>query len=152
MWIHPITVFPEGTLAIVRRSSDRKERLSMNLHRLKPRFRLLVGLLISLAAISLAQTSDIVCPGSWKQVSNSGPVPRFFYSMAFEPRGPHGHVLLFGGTDFSSLKEDTWSWDGTAWIQAADTGPSGRSLSAMAYDIARRQMLLFGGVVGDDYI
>src|SRR5450432_743607 len=114
MWIHPITVFPEGTLAIVRRSSDRKERLSMNLHRLKPRFRLLVGLLISLAAISLAQTSDIVCPGSWKQVSNSGPAIRFFHALTFETRGPHGEVLLFGGTDASSSRKGgTWTWDGT---------------------------------------
>jgi len=89
----------------------------MNLHMLKSRFHLLVGLLITLANISPAQTSDIVCSGSWKQVSSSGPTPRFFHSMAFEPRGPHGHVLLFGGLDESFNRNgDTWTWDGTVWI------------------------------------
>jgi hypothetical protein len=118
----------------------------MKLHTLKPRFHLLVGLLITLATISLAQPSDIVCPGSWKQVSSSGPAPRFFHELAFEPRGPHGHVLLFGGSDLnSSRKGDTWTWDGTVWIHAADAGPSPRSGSALTYDLARKQMVLFGG-------
>jgi hypothetical protein len=43
----------------------------MNLHTLKSRFQLLVGLLITLATISQAQSSDIVCPGSWNQGSAS---------------------------------------------------------------------------------
>jgi hypothetical protein len=47
----------------------------MNLHILKPRFHLLVGLLIILVAISPAQTSDIVCSGSWKKVGSSGSAP-----------------------------------------------------------------------------
>jgi Dockerin type I domain len=120
----------------------------MNLHTLKSRFRLLVGLLVTLATISPAQTSDIVCPGSWKQVSSSGPAPRYHTSLAFEPRGAQGHEVLFGGLDQSSDHRagDTWTWDGTVWIHAADAGPSPRALPAMAYDIAQRQMVLFGGV------
>src|SRR5450432_3097305 len=121
---------------------------------LKPRFHLLVGLLITLATISPAQTSDIVCPGSWKQVSNSGPAIRFFHALTFEPRGPHGEVLLFGGTDASSnRKGDTWTWDGTVWIHAANTGPSPRSAPGMAYDISQNRLVLFGGTgtPGDRY-
>jgi hypothetical protein len=123
----------------------------MNLHMLKPRFHLLGGLLISLANISPAQPSAIVCPGSWEQVSPSGPAPRYFHALAFEPRGPRGHVLLFGGTDTNNNhKGDTWTWDGTVWIHAADTGPSPRAGSAMVYDIAQRQMVLFGGYAAGD--
>jgi len=124
----------------------------MSLHILKPRFHLLVGLLITLATISPAQTSDIVCPGSWKQVSSSGPAPRVHHALAFEPRGPHGHVVLFGGFDnISDRKGDTWTWDGTVWIHAATADPSPRILTAMAYDFGLRQMVLFGGrgVPGD---
>jgi hypothetical protein len=125
----------------------------MNPHILKYRFHLLVGLLITLATISPAQT-DIVCPGSWKQVSNSGPPSNFGFTMAFEPRGPHGHVVLFGGADLNSHRRgDSWTWDGTVWIHAANAGPSPRYGSAIAYDIAQRQMVLFGGsgAVGDPF-
>jgi len=118
----------------------------MNLHMLKSRSPLLVGLLITLTTISPAQTSDIVCPGSWKQVRNSGPPPNYSFALAFEPRGSHGHVLLFGGSDQrSNRKGDTWTWDGTVWIHAGDAGPSPRSDPAMAYDIAQNRMVLFGG-------
>ncbi len=118
----------------------------MILHVLKPRFHLLVGLLITLAVNSPAQTANIVCPGSWKQVRNSGPSKRYFHALAFEPRGPHGEVVLFGGSDTSSNRfGDTWTWDGTVWIHAADAGPSPRAGSAMAYDSAQGRMVLFGG-------
>src|SRR5215467_12633641 len=81
-------------------------------------------MLLTLVANSLAQTFDIVCPGAWNQVSSSGPAPRVYHTMAFEPRGPHGHVVLFGGTDTNiNRKGDTWTWDGTVWIHAANAGP-----------------------------
>jgi len=118
----------------------------MIVHLLKPRFHLLVGLLITLVINSPAQTAGIVCPGSWKQVRSGVPPPRFFHALAFEPQGPHGDVVLFGGTDErSNRKGDTWTWDGTVWIHAADTGPSPRSAPAMADDSAQRQIVLFGG-------
>src|SRR5450432_3383649 len=97
--------------------SDRTER-TLSMHILKPRISyLLLGVLLTLVANSLAQTSAIVCPGSWKQVSSSGPPSNFAFDMAFEPRD---HVVLFGGTDLDqNRKGDTWTWDGTAWIHAA---------------------------------
>jgi hypothetical protein len=108
----------------------------------------------TLAVNSSAQTSNIVCPGSWKQVSSSGPAPRFFHELAFEPRAPHGEVVLFGGSDLSSNRMgDTWTWDGTVWIHAADAGPSPRFGSGMVYDFGRKRMVLFGGggVPGNPY-
>jgi hypothetical protein len=115
---------------------------------------LLLGVLLTLVVNSLAQTSDIVCPGSWKQVSSSGPAPRYFHSLTFEPRGAHGHVLLFGGFDGTSQRDgDTWTWDGTAWIHAADAGPSPRIVQALVYDFAQREIVLFGGtgVLGNPF-
>ena len=43
---------------------------------------------------------------------------------------------------------DTWTWDGEAWTQVADTGPEARSGHAMAYDSARQRTVLFGGRAG----
>jgi hypothetical protein len=109
---------------------------------LKPRFHLLVGLLITLVFNSPAQTSEIVCPGSWKQ-GPSVPPPRFYHALAFEPRGPHGHVLLFGGSDTQSNRQG----DGVRWTQVATTGPAARDATAMAYDKTRGKVVLFAGEV-----
>jgi hypothetical protein len=39
----------------------------------------------------------------------------------------------------------TWEWDGSAWAMIADTGPSTRSMAAMAYDSKNKVTLLHGG-------
>jgi hypothetical protein len=41
---------------------------------------------------------------------------------------------------------DTWEWDGEAWTQVEDIGPSARSRHALAYDAVRSRVVLFGGV------
>jgi hypothetical protein len=71
-----------------------------------------------------------------------------------------GAVVLFGGQGASGnscaltapplnpnhLCEDTWSWSGGAWSKPLLVShPSWRALSAMAYDPASRQTILFGG-------
>ncbi len=43
---------------------------------------------------------------------------------------------------------ETWTWDGTNWTLAATTGPSGTSMSAMAWNDARGTVMLFGGSNG----
>ncbi|HRC55094.1 MAG TPA: kelch repeat-containing protein, partial [Kofleriaceae bacterium] len=41
---------------------------------------------------------------------------------------------------------DTWEWDGRGWLQVSvGSGPSARSGHAMAYDAARRKVVLLGG-------
>ena len=46
----------------------------------------------------------------------------------------------------------TWKWDGAAWTRVATTGPPPRFVSAMAYDAARAEVVLFGGSVPDGYL
>jgi hypothetical protein len=69
--------------------------------------------------------------------------------MAFDPGS--GRTLLFGGdTCFCSLSPslgDTWSWDGTSWLEVgASGGPSPRSSALLASDPLRGEVLLFGGL------
>lgn len=57
-------------------------------------------------------------------------------------------VLFGGGQATSGLRlADTWEWDGAQWvhIDTGNTGPSARFHHAMAYDRARRRVVLFGG-------
>jgi hypothetical protein len=59
--------------------------------------------------------------------------------MAFDPIR---RVVLLFGTDGS-----TWSWNGTDWAQHAPVeSPPSRKGAGMAYDIARRQIVLYGGL------
>jgi hypothetical protein len=65
--------------------------------------------------------------------------------------------VLFGGLtdpDSASIRYelgDTWEWTGTRWIQIFPAqSPPARSGSGMAYDSARRQVILFGGLQGRD--
>src|SRR6202007_3285520 len=91
----------------------------------------------------------------WSQVADTGPAPRAFHGMAYDPAG--GRVLVFGGSSATAEANptpaqyisDTWGWDGEAWIQLADTGPSSRQAPAMAADPARQRVVLFsGGQIG----
>lgn len=43
---------------------------------------------------------------------------------------------------------ETWTWDGTTWRQVATSGPPSRSKAAMAFDVRRKVMILFGGQGG----
>jgi cysteine-rich repeat protein len=92
---------------------------------------------------------------SWKQVSGRvEPPKRERSAMVYDPL--RGTTMLFGGFfnraeptgyDLVGL-DDTWTWDGTTWMrETPDTFPSSRSGHAMAYDPARRQVVMFGGSV-----
>ena len=43
------------------------------------------------------------------------------------------------------LRGDTWAFDGTDWTQLQDVGPAARREHAMAYDVARQRVVLYGG-------
>ena len=83
----------------------------------------------------------------WSQVADTGPSPRFYHGMAYDPAG--GRVVVFGGASDPAGAgrhfNDTWGWDGEAWIQLADTGPSARQAPAMAADPVRQRVALFSG-------
>jgi hypothetical protein len=50
-----------------------------------------------------------------------------------------GVVVLFGGGD-----GETWEWDGCAWVFRTATGPKPRAGHVMAYDRARRRVVVYG--------
>lgn len=85
---------------------------------------------------------------TWTEVSTSGPSARYGHQMAYDSQ--RGVITLFGGQTLgpnysSTYLGDTWEWNGTSWTQASSTGPSPRSLPAMAYDAGRGVTVLFGG-------
>jgi RHS repeat-associated protein len=88
---------------------------------------------------------------NWTQKfpATSPPTPRFQYGLAYD--AAQQQVVLFGGQgpNNTPIYNDTWVWDGTAWIQQLPaTIPPGRTLPAMAYDAAHAQVVLFGGFTG----
>jgi hypothetical protein len=64
---------------------------------------------------------------------------------------------MFGGeVGHDDVLDDTWEWNGTTWTERHVEGPPARAYHAMAYDSARRVIVLFGGRiiaegVSDDY-
>jgi N-acetylneuraminic acid mutarotase len=87
---------------------------------------------------------------SWTDLSPSGDPPsgRASQSMAYDSAS--GKVIMFGGTDGSDCLDETWTYDPVAdtWenvVTAADIPPP-RAQQAMAYDSARSQVILFGGL------
>jgi len=71
-----------------------------------------------------------------------------------------GRLVLFGGVDRISgsnaqVLNDTWEYDGRRWVRMeTPTAPEGRFWHAMAYDAARRRVVLFAGgnLVGRDQV
>lgn len=85
--------------------------------------------------------SDV--PG-WKQLDIPGPVPREGHGMVYD--SDRGKIILFGGTDHITNKNDTWEFTPeSGWVQVAGEGPSPRNHFGMVYDPARKKVLLFGG-------
>jgi Galactose oxidase, central domain len=112
--------------------------------------------------------------GVWeKETPATRPEPRDHAAMAYD--SARGEVVLFGGNDSQSRRtvntpwalmrtyppsplprkgtdvfyRDTWVWNGTDWAQRNPAqAPSERFGHAMAYDAARKQVVLFGGSGG----
>ena len=89
----------------------------------------------------------------WQQLIPSLPGAREASAMVYD--SARGRVVLFGGaTKFgsalvngpTSVLGDTWEWDGAGWISTSiPVSPGARAGHAMAYDAARRRVVLFGG-------
>ncbi len=54
-------------------------------------------------------------------------------------------TVLFGGADASQVLGDLWEWNGKKWICLNSTPTLARTFPAMAYDIYRKEIVLFGG-------
>jgi subtilase family serine protease len=66
--------------------------------------------------------------------------------LAYDPN--LGRVILFGGqTYFAENNALTYAFDGVGWSVVATTGPTGRTRHAMATDLGRSRVVLFGGAI-----
>jgi len=78
------------------------------------------------------------------------PPGRINHMTAFDTT--RGELVMFGGIWYSGTSNtffgDTWVWNGSQWRLAATSGPRPRHSSSMAYDAARKQVVLFGGYIG----
>ena len=74
------------------------------------------------------------------------PSTRYNQAMAYNPST--GKTYVYGGWDATSgqLLDDLWAWDGKTWAQVvANIRPPARSDAGLAYDPARKSLILFGG-------
>lgn len=82
----------------------------------------------------------------WVAVHNS-PVGRVGHAVAFD--AARGRLVLFGGCSDRNICAplgDTWEWDGSRWLARTPSRlPPARTRHAMAYDHARRRVVMFGG-------
>jgi hypothetical protein len=82
----------------------------------------------------------------WRLAAETGPAPRDGARAAYDPNS--GTILLFGGVQIEPSVRyfaDTWLWDGAQWKEAGVKGPPGRVHATMAFDPARRKIVLMGG-------
>lgn len=89
---------------------------------------------------------------SWSLRTTGGPSARQNPAMAFD--SARSRVVMFGGFAFNPgpvTYGQTWEWNGTAWSMVSSSGPSARYMHAMAYDAARQQTILFGGLADGVY-
>lgn len=108
----------------------------------------IAALLLALSACILAAQT----PAGWtRRIPQTFPSSeRTGHALAYD--STHGQVVLFGGYDAllgNDFLNDTWVWDGSNWTQKSPiSSPPPRWHSAMAYDSAHGQVILFGGQVG----
>src|SRR5262249_25554653 len=93
--------------------------------------------------------------GNWTQrAPTTNPPGRRLHAMAYD--AARERVVLFGGEDLTHIRQflemvlsDTWLWDGSNWTQAITPHPLARDRHAMAYDLVRQRVVMFGG--SDNY-
>ncbi len=81
---------------------------------------------------------------TWTLLHPGGPPPRAAFDMAFDAE--KHTIILYGGLWLGGLYADLWQWDGRTWTILADpyANPT-RDHHTAAYDVERRQYLIFGG-------
>ena len=89
----------------------------------------------------------------WQELQPIAPAAQSHPALAYDPY--RRRVIMFGGRSTQAshdvLDDSTFEWNGAGWArQATPAAPAGRQDARMVYDAARRQVLLYGGNVGDD--
>jgi hypothetical protein len=94
-------------------------------------------------AIFLTAAIDLL----WEQKAPSNfPSPRIQTSMTYDT--VRKEVVLFGGSYYGQLMDETWVWDGVNWAPKTSViRPLPRIYHAMSFDKANGLTVLFGGTV-----
>jgi hypothetical protein len=85
---------------------------------------------------------------NWTQIANFGAAPCIRAAMV----STDVQIAMFGGVNTlnaagsPSVYHETWVFDGKHWTHRQDIGPGPRWAHAMAFDTARRSIVLFGGL------
>lgn len=98
----------------------------------------------TLLALITPLLASAVTAQTWtQQMPANPPSARYGGAAAFDGRG---NVIVFGGltTGPTTLRNDTYAWNGTDWTLVAGT-PPGRWGHQMVYDSKRRVIVTFGG-------
>jgi hypothetical protein len=77
---------------------------------------------------------------AWQHVAGDGPA---FSPMQSFVDGPRGPWLIDGGAVQGRF--GTWEWRGDGWSSLDGPAPKPRNGQSVAFDVARHQMVLFGG-------
>jgi hypothetical protein len=81
---------------------------------------------------------------TWTQAHPAASPPAGWNTMAWDSLRQQAIVVL---ESESGSPTQTWSWDGSTWTQKMlAVNPPPRFAAGMAFDAARQQMILFGGV------
>jgi len=91
---------------------------------------------------------------NWTQRTPPDPRPPNRASHALAYDSSRLRTVLFGGENINSPGlNDTWEWDGSAWLPSSPaTPPPIRRGHALAYDAGRGVTVLFGGTVTNQSI
>lgn len=79
----------------------------------------------------------------WSLAASAGPPGRDHHGMAYD--AVRQRVVVFGGWDGETNRNDTWEWDGDRWLRVSESGPTPRAAVGMTYDESDKMTLLFGG-------
>ena len=100
----------------------------------------------------------VTCTGSevfewdgtaWKTFAElqKKPSSRAFSAMAYDPILKK--TVMYGGFLGNNYRNDTWTWDGTAWTEVqmdGDERPPNRAQMAMWYDPLLKKVVLYAGI------
>jgi hypothetical protein len=123
-----------------------------NVLRLKhfvPSVRIAIASIWSLILVYGIARVSILPQSGWMPLAPENlPGPRREAAVAYDAK--RQRAVLLGGVRLENgewfFGNDTWEWDGVDWYQVkTSSGPSGRSLHAMAYDESLGVVLLYGG-------
>jgi hypothetical protein len=97
------------------------------------------------AGAKLGDTWTWSSTGGWSHKATASAPSARDASGQFAYDAQSGQAVLFGGSDADgTILDDTWTWDGTSWRQQSPTQhPPAGAYSAMAYDSASNQLILF---------